>query len=42
VNDYTLTNTDPGTIIYGMTLGSDGNVWYTDRAHNKIVKVTKS
>jgi len=42
VNDYTLTNTDPGTVIYGLTIGSDGNLWYTDRAHNKVVKVTKS
>ena len=42
VNDYTLTNTDPGTVIYGLTIGGDGNLWYTDRAHNKVVKVTKS
>jgi virginiamycin B lyase len=42
VNDYTLTNTDPGTVIYGLTIGSDSNLWYTDRAHNKVVKVTKS
>jgi streptogramin lyase len=40
VNDYTLTNTDPGTVIEGLTAGSDGNVWYTDRAHNKVVKVS--
>jgi streptogramin lyase len=42
VNDYTLTNTDPGTLIEGLTVGSDGNLWFTDRAHNKIVKVSKS
>lgn len=42
VNDYTLTNTDPGTILEGLTIGGDGNLWYTDRAHNKVVKVSKS
>ncbi len=42
VTDYTLTNTDPGTVVYGLTIGGDGNVWYTDRAHNKIVKVDNS
>ena len=42
VNDYTLTNTSPGTVIYGLTYGPDANLWYTDRAHNKVVKVTKS
>jgi streptogramin lyase len=40
VNDYTLTNGDPGTVIEGLTIGSDGNLWYTDRAHNKVVKVS--
>jgi virginiamycin B lyase len=42
VNDYTLTNSDPETLVYGMDIGGDGNIWYTDRAHNKVVKVTKS
>ncbi|HEY0395499.1 MAG TPA: hypothetical protein VGD01_13460 [Candidatus Elarobacter sp.] len=42
VNDYTLTNGSPGTINEGLTIGSDGNLWFTDRAHNKIVKVSKS
>jgi streptogramin lyase len=42
VNDYTLTNSDPGTVLEGLTVGSDGNLWFTDRAHNKIVKVSKN
>jgi virginiamycin B lyase len=42
VNDYTLTNTDPNTVIGGLTPGTDGNLWFTDRAHNKVVKVSKS
>jgi streptogramin lyase len=42
VNDYALTNSDPNTVLDGLTVGSDGNLWYTDRAHNKIVKVAKS
>lgn len=40
VNDYTLNNTGPGTVIEGLTVGSDGNLWYTDRANNKVVKVS--
>jgi virginiamycin B lyase len=42
VNDYSLTNSDPNTIPGGLTQGPDGNLWFTDRAHNKIVKVSKS
>ncbi|MEA2719558.1 MAG: virginiamycin lyase [Candidatus Eremiobacteraeota bacterium] len=41
VNDYTLTDSNPGTVLEGLTIGSDGNLWFTDRAHNKIVKVAK-
>lgn len=41
VNDYTLTDTNPNTVLEGLTIGSDGNLWFTDRAHNKIVKVAK-
>ena len=41
VNDYTLTDSDPNTVLEGLTIGSDGNLWFTDRAHNKIVKVAK-
>jgi virginiamycin B lyase len=42
VNDYTLTNADPNTVLGGLIQGTDNNVWYTDRAHNKVVKVSKS
>lgn len=42
VNDYTLTSSDPNTVAGGMIPGTDGNFWFTDRAHNKIVKVSKT
>jgi streptogramin lyase len=44
VNDYTLTTTDPGTVVGGITVGTASNhpMWFTDRAHNKIVKVSSS
>lgn len=42
VNDYTLSPNDPGTVIGGLAVGSDGNLWFTDRAHNQVVKVSKS